>query len=294
MYFIFAIGLKMDNWSIKTFLTLAEVKNLNESAQLLCITKSAVSSRIKQLESHLDQELFERSNQGMALTNAGRRFYQHARIMQQRWEQAKSDIKLNEDSAGTLRIATHTTLAMDFLYPWGSLLKKQKPRLTLHMSADYSSEIVSQAAAGKLDIGLIFVADTTSGLTVEQVYADQLIMVSNQAIAVEQVKAADYLYIDWGWGYNAAHTERLPHLQNCLQTSGLGEVALPWLLNNGGSAYLPMRTVKQYLLNKQLFAVAGAPEFSRPIFATYSSDAQNPEILNDAKQSLVQCLESMQ
>ncbi len=283
----------MDNWSIKTFLTLAEVKKLNESAQLLCITKSAVSSRIKQLESHLDQELFERSSQGMKLTNAGRRFYQHAQIMQQRWEHAKSDIKLSDDSAGTLRIATHTTLALDFLAPWGSLLKKQNPRLTLHMSADYSREIVSQAAAGKLDIGLIFVADTTSGLTVEQVFADQLIMVSNQAIAVDHVKAEDYLYIDWGWGYNAAHSERLPHLQNSLQTSGLGEVALPWLLSNGGSAYLPMRTVKPYLLNQQLFAVEGAPEFSRPIFATYSSEAQNPEILNNAKQALVQCLENM-
>ena len=291
--YFYAAGLQMDNWSIKTFLTLAEVKNLNESAQLLCITKSAVSSRIKQLESHLDQVLFERSTQGMALTNAGRRFYQHAQIMQQRWEHAKSDVKRSDDSAGTLRIATHMTLAMDFLYPWGSLLKTQKPRLTLHMSADYSRAIVSQVAAGKIDIGLIFVADTTSGVTVEQVYVDQLVMVSNQAIAVEQVKAEDYLYIDWGWGYNAAHSERLPHLHNCLQSSGLGEIALPWLQSNGGSAYLPMRAVKQLLQNQELFMVDGAPEFSRPIFATYSSEAQNPETLKDAKQSLVQCLQNM-
>ncbi len=284
----------MDNWSIKTFLTLAEVKKLNESAQLLCITKSAVSSRIKQLEMHLDQTLFERSSQGMSLTAAGRRFHQHAQIMQQRWEHAKADIQLSEDSAGTLRIATHTTLAMDFLYQWGSCLKNQKANLTLHMSADYSSEIVSQVAAGKIDMGLIFVADTTSGLIVEQVFCDELVMVSKYPLNVFEVKAQDYLYVDWGWGYNAAHVERLPHLQNCLQSSGLGEIALPWLLNNGGSAYLPRRIVNRYLADQRLQLVQDAPVFNRPIFATYSSEPQNSETLAFARQGLDGYLKSLQ
>ena len=114
----------MDTWSIKTFLTLAEVKRLSICAERLCITKSAVSSRIKQLESQLDQSLFERSTQGMTLTLAGERFYQHAQIMQQRWEHAKADVKRSEQSAGTLRIATHNTLASDFLPRWGSELRK--------------------------------------------------------------------------------------------------------------------------------------------------------------------------
>jgi DNA-binding transcriptional LysR family regulator len=281
----------MDNWSVKTFLTLAEVKRLNECAQLLCITKSAVSSRIKQLESHLDQQLFERSSQGMALTPAGRRFYQHAQIMQQRWEHAKADIKLSEDSLGTLRIGTHMTLARDFLYPWGSILKKQHAALTLHMSADYSREIVSQVAAGKLDIGLIFVADTTSGLVVDQVHCDSLIMVSTEKIDVKAVHSRDYLYIDWGWGYNAAHMERLPHLQHCQQSSGLGEIGLAWLLHNGGSAYLPERIVRTYLAASSLYAVANAPVFNRPIFVTYPSEPQKPEMLNLARQALASHLE---
>ncbi|WP_315982270.1 hypothetical protein [Aliamphritea spongicola] len=54
----------------------------------------------------------------MTLTLAGERFYQHAQIMQQRWEHAKADVKRSEQSAGTLRIATHNTLASDFLPRW--------------------------------------------------------------------------------------------------------------------------------------------------------------------------------
>ena len=276
----------MDTWSIKTFLTLAEVKRLSLCAELLCITKSAVSSRIKQLESQLDQPLFERSAQGMTLTLAGERFYQHAQIMQQRWEHAKADVKRSELSAGSLRIATHNTLANDFLHRWGSELRRQDAHLTLHMSADYSGEIVSQVAAGTLDIGLIFVADATAGLIVEQIFADDLIMVSNRPILAHQVTAEDYLYIDWGWGYNAAHSERLTHLQNSLQTCGLGEAGLPWLLANGGSAYLPQRTVRSYLQNRRLYQVTDAPIFKRPIFATYAREPHNPPLVSQALQAL--------
>ncbi|WP_271272840.1 LysR family transcriptional regulator [Aliamphritea hakodatensis] len=276
----------MDTWSIKTFLTLAEVKRLSICAERLCITKSAVSSRIKQLESQLDQSLFERSTQGMTLTLAGERFYQHAQIMQQRWEHAKADVKRSEQSAGTLRIATHNTLASDFLPRWGSELRRHDPQLTLHMSAYYSSEIVAQVAAGTLDIGLIFVADATAGLIVEQAFADDLIMVASKPLLTHQITAEDYLYIDWGWGYNAAHSERLPHLQNSLQTCGLGEAGLPWLLANGGCAYLPKRTVQSYLQSRRLYQVTDAPVFERPVFATYAREPHNPALVRQASDAL--------
>jgi len=279
----------MDIWSINTFLTLAEVKRLNECAQLLCVTKSAVSSRIKQLESHLDQTLFSRSNQGMLLTPAGHKFYQHAQVLQRRWEQAKLEIKLDDlQGGGILRIATHTTLAHDLLLMWGSELKARKPELTLHMSADYSVEIVKQVATGKVDIGLVFAADTSTGLIVEQICIDELIMVSSQACCVSDVKPSEYLYLDWGWGwgYSTAHNERLPHLEHCLQSSGLGGIGLSWLLSNGGCAYLPRRSVARHLENARLFEVTDAPNFNRPIFATYPRESQNSESLDFSLKAL--------
>lgn len=280
----------MDLQAIKTFLTLADLKRLSLCAEQLCLTKSAVSSRIKQLEEQLDQPLFVRSNEGMSLTPAGRQFYHHAIAMQQRWQRAKRELAQQQTSSGRLRLAAHPSLAGDLLFRWGSVLHQYDPHLNIHLEADYSGAIVRQIAAGALDIGLIFVADATAGLVVEQAAEDRLLMVSSRATSLEQVTADNYLYIDWGWGYNAAHSERLPQLQSSRLTCGFAALGLPWLQRNGGCAYLAERQAAPLLKSGELHRVADAPEFRRPIFVTYASDAQDPRLLQVALTSLREVL----
>ncbi|WP_439860038.1 LysR family transcriptional regulator [Pseudomonas sp. MBLB4136] len=276
----------MDLQAIKTFLTLADLKRLSLCAEQLCLTKSAVSTRIKLLEEQLDQQLFTRSHEGMALTPAGRQFYQHAMALQQRWQRAKRELSQRDGNAGLLRLGAHPSLASDLLFKWGNALNRQAPELHLHLEADYSSEIVRQVSAGILDIGLIFVADSTAGLVVEQAGEDRLLMVANGATALAQVSVDNYLYIDWGWGYNAAHSERLPQLQNSRLSCGFAELGLPWLLDNGGAAYLPERQVGALLKDGTLSRVADAPEFNRPIFVTYARDALDAGLLQLALDAL--------
>jgi LysR family transcriptional regulator, flagellar master operon regulator len=282
----------MDLQAIKTFLTLADLKRLSLCAEQLCLTKSAVSARIKQLEEQLDQQLFSRSNEGMTLTPAGRQFYQHAMALQQRWQRAKRELSQRDSSVGLLRLGAHPSLATDLLFKWGSTLNRQEPELNIHLEADYSSEIVRQVSAGMLDIGLIFVADTTAGLVVEQAGDDRLLMVASGATSLDQVSAESYLYIDWGWGYNAAHSERLPQLQNSRLSCGFAELGLPWLLNNGGAAYLPERQVAPMLESGALSRVTDAPEFNRPIFVTYARDALDAGLLQLALDALGEVFEA--
>ena len=276
----------MDLQAIKTFLTLADLKRLSLCAEQLCLTKSAVSARIKQLEEQLQQPLFSRSHEGMTLTPAGRQFYRHAMALQQRWQRARRELSQRDSSAGLLRRGAHPSLANGLLFAWGSTLSREHPDLSLHLEADYSSEIVRQVSAGGLDLGLIFVADSTAGLVVEQAGEDRLLMVARDAISLEQLRADDYLYIDWGWGYNAAHSERLPQLQNSRLSCGFSAPGLPWLLANGGAAYLPERQVAALLHSGALSRVSGAPEFKRPLFVTYATDALEPRLLRLALDAL--------
>lgn len=283
----------MDLQAIKTFLTLADLKRLSLCAEQLSLTKSAVSARIKQLEEQLGQALFSRSNEGMRLTPAGQQFYQHAVAMQQHWQRAKRELSRRETGTQLLRLGAHPSLAGDLLMRWGSALNDRQPRLHIHLEADYSHALVRQVSAGALDLGLIFIADATAGLVVEQVAEDRLLMVSNRALALEQVDADNYLYIDWGWGYNAAHSERLAHLQHSRLSCGLATLGLPWLLDNGGCAYLPQRQVAPLLAAGRLQRVAAAPEFKRPLFVTYASDAQDSAPLQAALDALRQVLQPL-
>ena len=66
------IMLKLPNLnSLITFINAAQTGNFAKTAKALCITPAAVSQQIKLLESHVETLLFERSKQGVELTQAG-------------------------------------------------------------------------------------------------------------------------------------------------------------------------------------------------------------------------------
>ncbi|RTE66704.1 LysR family transcriptional regulator [Amphritea opalescens] len=277
----------MEMQLIRTFLSLAEVKRLSLCADLLCLTKSAVSSRIRQLENQLGKPLFSGSNSGMVLTKYGQSFYPHAAALQQRWEQARQEMQHNSEEIQTLRLGSHPALAHDILLRWTSYMWQADRSLNIHMAAHYSQEMINEVAIGNVDIGLIFITDATSGLTIKPVMEDRLLMVSTTAgLNIGQVDANDYLYLDWGWGYSAAHSERLPQLQQRKLSSGHGELGLDWLLLNGGTAYLPERTVHQELDNSTLFQVADAPQFKRPIYAVYPRQSNRKALIDQSLTAL--------
>lgn len=61
---------------LRCFCVAAECLSFKETAKKLYLTPSAVSHQIKQLEEQLNQPLFERKTRAIALTEAGKRFYQ--------------------------------------------------------------------------------------------------------------------------------------------------------------------------------------------------------------------------
>ncbi|GAU77604.1 LysR family transcriptional regulator [Fusibacter sp. 3D3] len=62
----------------QTFVTLAKTLSFSKTAEQLNVVQSTVSSRIVELEKHLDQTLFNRSKRLVELTHAGRVFLPHA------------------------------------------------------------------------------------------------------------------------------------------------------------------------------------------------------------------------
>ena len=59
---------------IQCFLLVVDKMSITEAAKTLYVTQPAVSHRIKKLEQELGAELFERTDSGIILTEAGRRY----------------------------------------------------------------------------------------------------------------------------------------------------------------------------------------------------------------------------
>lgn len=66
---------------LNAFVVVADCCNVSAAAKRLHIAQPALSRKIRLLEYQLGVELFERSPNGLKLTNAGRRWLLHARYI---------------------------------------------------------------------------------------------------------------------------------------------------------------------------------------------------------------------
>ena len=96
---------------------------------------------------------------------------------------------------------------------------------------------------------------------------------------------ADYVFVDWGPEFRSGHGRNFPDLAPPSMFLGLGSLALNYILDNGGSGYLPERVIRPYLGTGQLVLVPEAPVYSQPAFVVYSADG-DAAILNTALKGL--------
>lgn len=61
----------MELRQLRYFVKVAELLNFSEAARALCVTQSTLSQQIKQLETELSAQLFERTSHSVSLTEAG-------------------------------------------------------------------------------------------------------------------------------------------------------------------------------------------------------------------------------
>lgn len=90
---------------VQSFLVLAEELNFRRSADRLHLDQSALTRRIQKLEHLLGFRLLERSTREVALTQAGRSFYEdNAHILQRYGESIQAARRIAEGKAGQLRL----------------------------------------------------------------------------------------------------------------------------------------------------------------------------------------------
>lgn len=92
----------METRYLNTLIAAVETGTFSKAAELLHITQSAVSQRIKFLEEHFGQQLLDRSGQRLALTPAGQVVFSKARDI---LDKEKELLSCLEDSAAKKRLS---------------------------------------------------------------------------------------------------------------------------------------------------------------------------------------------
>lgn len=100
------------------FIRVVEAGSISRAADRLGVAKSAVSRRLKELEEHLDVELFHRTTRKMNLTDTGRAFYhQSVRILEDVLEAEHATSQAHGTLKGSLKIALPSTFGIMHMGP---------------------------------------------------------------------------------------------------------------------------------------------------------------------------------
>lgn len=93
--------------SMKQFLLVAQLKSVSAAAKCLQLSQPTITGNLKKLERELGVTLFERSSEGMLLTEYGQLFYKHASAMQHEYNQMLTSINERKQyKSGKIRIGT--------------------------------------------------------------------------------------------------------------------------------------------------------------------------------------------
>jgi LysR family glycine cleavage system transcriptional activator len=116
--------------SLKVFEAAARQLSFSQAAQELCITKGAVSYRIRRLEEELDCALFRRTVRQVYLTNAGQQLLQ---TTQQLFVQLTSTLQKIRpgDSAHDVLVGATTYVALRWLSPRISGFSESNPEISI-------------------------------------------------------------------------------------------------------------------------------------------------------------------
>jgi len=104
----------METRYLNTLVGVVEAGTFSKAAELLHITQSAVSQRIKFLEEHFDQQLFDRSGQKLVLTEAGKVVYSKAKDILEKEKELFSCLE-SSVARKRLSICCTPTFGMAFL-----------------------------------------------------------------------------------------------------------------------------------------------------------------------------------
>ena len=143
---------------LRTFVTVADLRNYTETGNILGRTQPAISLQIKRLEDVAGSKLIELKGKRVELTPDGQTLLGYAREILRLNDRAVANLQ-QAAFFGTLRIGLPVDYSIDFFQSIIANFSCENPAVLLDIRCDRSSELLSALHVDKLDM-TIAITDT--------------------------------------------------------------------------------------------------------------------------------------
>lgn len=141
--------------ALAAFKTAVETGSLNQAANLLFLSQSAVSQQIRTLENTLGAELLRRTTKGIEPTVTGRLFYSYCCRIVEESVALERQLRARDEERREVWLGVETVLGEHLLPCALSAFRDANPALQLRLSIDHTHEILDAVRQGGLHMGIV-------------------------------------------------------------------------------------------------------------------------------------------
>lgn len=164
---------------LEYFVQVAELGSFSRAAQVLDIAQPALSRQVRALEIELHETLLLRNGRGVALTEPGRRLFEHGVAILQHVAQAREDMGASRDEpVGRITVGLPPSLGRRLTLPLIDRFRSGLPRAKLAVVEGLTAHLAEWITSGRVDLALLHNPDPHPALDVTPVLQEHLCLVS--------------------------------------------------------------------------------------------------------------------
>jgi DNA-binding transcriptional LysR family regulator len=194
----------------------------------------------------------------------------------QLWQRTLHQVAVPPGRSAVLTVGSEVSLWQPLLLEWVQWMRRSLPDIALRVHVDVPRDLISQVASGMIDLAIMYAPQHRPGLKIDLLMEEELVLVTTDPEA-RFMNGADYVYMDWGPDFTLHHGMNFPDVVPDLFMD-LGPLALSYILSAGGSGYFRMSAVRPHLDAGRLHLVPEMPQFSYPVYAVQSANADEAVI----------------
>ncbi len=137
---------------IRAFVEVAREGSIRGASRALAVSQPALTKAIKELEEGLSAQLFVRRSQGVALTDNGESFYQHASLILEELRAAQDELLQRQgEQAGQINIGLGASVARSLMPSVICRFHQQHPQVKVRIMEGQLLAMINELRQGELD-----------------------------------------------------------------------------------------------------------------------------------------------
>ncbi|MBM97368.1 MAG: LysR family transcriptional regulator [Oceanospirillaceae bacterium] len=151
----------MELQQLRLFLAAAETGSFTRGAERAFVSQPALSASISKLETELGVRLFVRNKRHVALTPAGRKLLQRAKLIVGECARVKDELR-QHDVHRRLRLGVVNTLSIDRVARFIEQYRQENPDVKLDVIDVPEDDMIRQQQTGRVDLALTLLSPSST------------------------------------------------------------------------------------------------------------------------------------